>query len=382
MAIVTFSEAFPGRRGGRRGKRGGKNAGGNGRGAGASETAGTFQGRGQSLVRGAPAAAPRREGTGIFAAELRRPGAHASYQDAVQAWQERHDDAALMALADRVELQQQSPVADELHASAQAGEEKPIDLCDSSDDDAPAQQPAGAQEHRQRFQAAAHPPEARRVKQQPAPGPGPEHTAEAVQRPEAKRLKAGAIQKPAQRTETQQLGIRDPRPPKLSGNNALLKELAEGTNRAKQARQPGADWMFGGSGAYAPHPGSSTVDMKLRLHETVSVFDIGLAPHPARALLDSGNGGCTLICRDFAARLGLVDASGRPRQASVRLTTVRGVVAGASEQIPLMALSYELRGKKMHITAGVTGAKLGCDLLLSCREIAQFISDGFSFDIR
>ena len=36
----------------------------------------------------------------------------------------------------------------------------------------------------------------------------------------------------------------------------------------------------------------------------------------------------------------------------------------------------------MHITAGVTGAKLGCDLLLSCREIALFISDGFSFDIR
>ena len=58
--------------------------------------------------------------------------------------------------------------------------------------------------------------------------------------------------------------------------------------QAKQARQQGADWMFGGSGAYAPHPGSSAVDMKLRLHETVNVFDIGLALHPARALLDSG----------------------------------------------------------------------------------------------
>lgn len=119
----------------------------------------------------------------------------------------------------------------------QAGEEKPIDLCDSDDDDAPAQQPAGAQGHRQRSQAAAHPPEARRVKQQPAPGPGPgpEDTAEAVQRPEAKRLKAGAIQKPAQGTETQHLGIRDPRPPKLSGNNALLKELAEGTDRVRKS---------------------------------------------------------------------------------------------------------------------------------------------------
>ena len=55
-----------------------------------------------------------------------------------------------------------------------------------------------------------------------------------------------------------------------------------------QARQQNADWMFGGSGAYAPLPGSSAVDMKLRLHETVNVFDAGLVPHPARALLDSG----------------------------------------------------------------------------------------------
>ncbi len=39
-------------------------------------------------------------------------------------------------------------------------------------------------------------------------------------------------------------------------------------------------------------------------------------------------------------------------------------------------------GKKMYITAGVTEAKLGCDLLLSCREIAQFVSDGFTFDVR
>ena len=36
----------------------------------------------------------------------------------------------------------------------------------------------------------------------------------------------------------------------------------------------------------------------------------------------------------------------------------------------------------MYITAGVTEAKLGCDLLLSCREIAQFVSDGFTFDVR
>lgn len=45
--------------------------------------------------------------------------------------------------------------------------------------------------------------------------------------------------------------------------------------------------MFGGEGAYVPHP-SSAVDMKLRLHEIVNVFDVGLVAHPARALLDTG----------------------------------------------------------------------------------------------
>ncbi len=57
--------------------------------------------------------------------------------------------------------------------------------------------------------------------------------------------------------------------------------------QTKQACRKNSDWMFGGEGAYAPHP-SSAVDMKLRLHEIVNVLDIGLVAHPARALLDSG----------------------------------------------------------------------------------------------
>ncbi len=57
--------------------------------------------------------------------------------------------------------------------------------------------------------------------------------------------------------------------------------------QAKQACKQNSDWMFGGEGAYVPHP-SSAVDMKLRLHEIINVFDIGLVAHPARALLDSG----------------------------------------------------------------------------------------------
>ena len=45
--------------------------------------------------------------------------------------------------------------------------------------------------------------------------------------------------------------------------------------------------MWGGDGAYVPSA-SSAVDMTLRLHETVKVFDMGLTAHPARAMLDSG----------------------------------------------------------------------------------------------
>ncbi len=58
----------------------------------------------------------------------------------------------------------------------------------------------------------------------------------------------------------------------------------------------------------------------------------------------AGNGGCTLIKRDLARQLGLVDEAGWPTQAGTRTTTVHGVVAGASERIPLMNLTYELRG--------------------------------------
>ncbi|CAL5224520.1 g7217 [Coccomyxa viridis] len=167
-------------------------------------------------------------------------------------------------------------------------------------------------------------------------------------------------------TEARQLGVQD----------SLLPD-----NRIGHASRRGNNWMWGGDGAYVPSP-SSAVDTTLRLHETVKVFDMGLVAHPARAVLDSGNAGCTLIMRRFAARLGLVDENGRPKQDNVRLTTVHGVVAGASEKVPLMRLNYELQGRRMLITAGVSEATLGCDVLLSRREIAEFLSDGFTFDVR
>lgn len=60
----------------------------------------------------------------------------------------------------------------------------------------------------------------------------------------------------------------------------------------------------------------------------------------------AGNGGHTLITAPFARQLGLVDELGRPRwQTRVQRVQVRGVVAGASESVPVMTLSYEIAGE-------------------------------------
>ena len=39
-------------------------------------------------------------------------------------------------------------------------------------------------------------------------------------------------------------------------------------------------------------------------------------------------------------------------------------------------------GKRMHIVAGLTEARLGCELLISRREIAEFENDGYRFTAR
>ena len=64
--------------------------------------------------------------------------------------------------------------------------------------------------------------------------------------------------------------------------------------------------------------------------------------------VDAGNGGHTLITAPFARQLGLVDELGRPRwQTRVQRVQVRGVVAGASESVPVMTLSYEVAGESL-----------------------------------
>ncbi len=104
---------------------------------------------------------------------------------------------------------------------------------------------------------------------------------------------------------------------------------------------------------------------------------------------------------------------------------MHGVVAGAADCIPLMALAYEIKGalaagcseryasgepadtvasaliwvfgrdfdtsgeaccaavagKRLHVTAGVTQARLGCDLLVCVKEIRQLLSEGYRFSV-
>lgn len=51
---------------------------------------------------------------------------------------------------------------------------------------------------------------------------------------------------------------------------------------------------------------------------------------------------------------------------------------------PALTFRWQSRmtGKKMCVMAGVTGADLGCDLLISVYDIRQFESDGYRLSTR
>ena len=104
-------------------------------------------------------------------------------------------------------------------------------------------------------------------------------------------------------------------------------------------------------------------------------------PLHCRAILDTGNAANTLVVKELAIRLGLVDADGIPTEAlgrSVAWMEVRGAVAGATDLIPTVTLAYRIKGKQMVVKAGVTESKMGCDVLICRREIASFEKDGYT----
>ena len=134
------------------------------------------------------------------------------------------------------------------------------------------------------------------------------------------------------------------------------------------------------------HPTSASAeDLRLSTDEIAEVRDVGMSWYPCSACLDTGNGGCTLIVRSLAVRMGLSATrleSDEGRLSLLRFVEVRGVVEGASERVPMTTLVYRIKGKEMCVQAGITGAALGCDLLISRREIAEFERDGYTLTAR
>ena len=133
----------------------------------------------------------------------------------------------------------------------------------------------------------------------------------------------------------------------------------------------------------------------LRLHETqffcreaISSALLG----PFTAVLDTGNASTTMISEALAATLGLIHGAtkgrlaGMPMESNPRSQDAHGVVAGAKDTNWLVQMTYELRrggedGETPHvldnITAAVTRADLGCDILVSANDIMDLQKRGF-----
>ena len=82
--------------------------------------------------------------------------------------------------------------------------------------------------------------------------------------------------------------------------------------------------------------------------------------------------------------MGLCDALEESDEGRLRETTrceVEGWWRGV-ERVPMTTLVYRIKGKEMCVQAGITGAALGCDLLISRREIAEFERDGYTLTAR
>jgi len=173
-----------------------------------------------------------------------------------------------------------------------------------------------------------------------------------------------------ERAKKRLLGFREP-------------EDKEGKKEQKEAK--GEDWdanenPFWQPPMYIPAEGPCAEDLQISTDEYVEVRDTGLQwQGKYRACLDTGNGGFTLIQKHIAQTLGLCDALGRPTQSRWEKRSVQGVVAGVSESLYRCTLTYRLKGKEITCKAGITHARLGCDLLISRREIQEFERSGYTF---
>ena len=133
---------------------------------------------------------------------------------------------------------------------------------------------------------------------------------------------------------------------------------------------------------YEPSREKNAADLRLSADEPAEVADVCLAWYPCSACLDTGNAGCTLIAQELATRMGLCDGLGAPTGGFAGYVEVRGVVAGAVERLPKVFVTYRIKGKTMRVWAGVTRARLGCELLVSRNDIVEFERDGYTLSAR
>ena len=143
-------------------------------------------------------------------------------------------------------------------------------------------------------------------------------------------------------------------------------------------KQSSSNFFFSG---YTPSSAAGT-DEEISTYETVEAEDYKTPNrhYSCKAILDTGNGGCTLITRSLAIRVGIIEP-GRPSRDKFstpsllpQSVSVRGVVAGASEKLPMCTFAYRLRGSTLRTSAAITTASLGCDVLVSLKDIKEWES--------
>ena len=126
---------------------------------------------------------------------------------------------------------------------------------------------------------------------------------------------------------------------------------------------------------YVP-PAISEGDRTLSLVEAAAVRDGGYTWQPARALLDTGNAGLTLIDARFAARHA-IHREGWPAE---RQTVLRGVVPGATSQAPVVTVALQIRGHELLIPAAVSTLP-NEDVLVSMDVIKELFAAGFRMGV-
>jgi hypothetical protein len=55
---------------------------------------------------------------------------------------------------------------------------------------------------------------------------------------------------------------------------------------------------------------------------------------------------------------------------------IHGAVAGATERLPMLDFEWEMKGKTVRSHGAITTQHLGCDMVISRKDILLFQNDG------